>query len=183
MYYTIQKSLGRLVATQVDSIPEEGICVVVNNHQSKEVNVLIYQDNKLNDLHINDWTFPYCFNDISFFCNEPCTLNFKAIDPTGCMENVSVHFAYNEAKTVERLYTALFRLSCCENIKQYHDLNGIIVPDNRYSSQLLARMNIEFIDSFMPHLSNLKDTEYLEELINDLNKYYDYAKRYLESSN
>lgn len=182
MYYKIQKSLGRLVAVQVESIPEKGICVVVNNFKSRDVNILIYQDCKLDDLQINGWTIPYCFNDISFYLNEPCCINNKVIDPTGCMENVSIHFGYNESKTVEQFYTALFRLSCCENIKQYKELSCIMDPDRRYNNELLARMDIDFIDSFMPHLSNLKDTNFLEELINDLNNQYNRAKAYLSSS-
>lgn len=194
MYYKIEKSLGRPVAIAVDSIPDKGICVDVKNFRSKDISMIIYQDGKLKDLQINHWTFPYVYNEIwvdtkwhnSSYDDNPRHCDFPYIDPTGYKGHSfeEVVLGYTKAQAAESLIYELFRLSYCENFDQYKELSHLDfwVHGIRDEDRVRAQKIVDFVDSFIPHLSNLKDTEYLEEVINHINRQYNKAKEYLSSS-
>ncbi len=193
MYYKIEKSLGRPVAIQVDSIPEKGICVDVKNFRSKDISMIIYQDGKLNDIQMNNWTFPYVYNEIgsnthhSPDYDDYCRVDsIRYIDPTGNNEKSTypLWLGNTEAQSAENLIYELYRLSCCENFDQYINLRVLYFKTTGFHDYdcEMAKKIVDFVDSFSPHLSNLKDTEYLEEVINEFKRVYNSAKEYLSPS-
>lgn len=191
MFYKIEKSLGRPVAIEVDSIPEKGLCVDVKNFRGKDISMIIYQDGKLKELHINNWKFPYVYNEIwpnpqshnADYDDYRRVAYIRYIDPTGNKEksNYPLELGFTEAQSAENFIYELYRLSCCENFDQYINLRGLYFKTTGFHDYDCekAKIIVDFVDSFSPHLSNLKDTEYLEEVINEFKRVYNNAKEYL----
>lgn len=178
MYYKIQKSLGNISAILVDTIPQSGVCVEFKNFGlwSQEASIVVYQDGRNDDLHINSWSFPFVFNNIRvsrgsdiFGGRYLYEISFEAIAPDGSVQSIESKTLYGdkESMVVEYFYSMLYHLSCCEDTKQFKELYKCIIDNqwfDKHHSRKEAINVLSFIEAFTPKLDRVEDTTYIAGL-------------------
>ena len=175
MYYKIVKSLGRVSAILSEDIPQQGICLEFKKIQDSNYSILLYQNGKLKDFELNGWTFPYIFNNVTYYeCAGNIvgkfyySVSFELIDPSGIERHIDNKELYGETelKSVEYFFTLLYNISCCENFDQYNDLYKYVYDKNYFVSREknFPFEAISFINKFTPHLSKVSTDDYLPGL-------------------
>ena len=175
MYYKIVKSLGRVSAILSDKIPQQGICIEFNNNRNGDCSILVYQNGVSNDLCLNGWTFPSSYNKIDStfsmtdtFGHSNYSISFDLLDPKGVERHIDNKHLYGDSdlQAIDYFFTLLYNISCCENIEQYkdlykyvYDMNWEFIHEKNFPFEVIS-----FINKFTPHLSNLKDDDYLPGL-------------------
>lgn len=194
MYYKIQKSLGNISAVLTDSIPSSGICIEFKNFEETDAAIVVYKNRTLVDLSINGCVFPCVYNKITRqrgsdiyggrYCHE---INFEFLDATGSVQCVKKETIYGEKESlaVEYFYSMLYNISCCKDLEQYNQLYRCIINNNWFSIHKNRKEAVEvldFIESFTPQLSTVKDTEFLAGLKQKIQIKFKEAKDIIASS-
>ena len=181
MLWKIEKSLGNVAAVQVESVPENGVCIEFRNFQQADASILIYQDGKLEDVTINGCIFPCIYNKIrrtNIGCgNYRHIITFDFIDPLGSYIGINSKSLYGqyvrESATVEYFYTFLHYITYCDSRKELYDklYKHVIDANHIYVGDCTeeALNTVCFIEEFTPQLTNIKDTTYLQGLKQKLN--------------
>lgn len=194
MYYKIQKSLGNVSAVLTDSIPSQGVCIEFKNFGHYDASIIIYQNGLSVDVCINGVTFPCVYNNIKHQTGTDIhgggyahSVDFDFIDANGVLQHVVSKKIYGgkEVLAVEYFYSLLFCISCCENMDQYTQLYEYIIDNdwfNKDKDRKAAVNVLNFIESFAPHLSAIKDTEFLAGLKQKMDVKFKEAKDIIANS-
>lgn len=194
MYYKITQTLGNIKAVLTESFPHSGICVELNNDSNKDPLILIYKDGINQDICINGWTFPCIYNNIKIRCSSDIyggeyslRINFELLDPTGKLQKIESKTLYgaNNCLTIEYFYSLLYNISCCTDMEQYKLLYAYIIDNNEFrlfGKRESAIKVLGFIESFVPQLANIKETDYLIGLRRKLDEKFEIAQKIIASS-
>ena len=178
MLWKIEKSLGNVAAVQVESVPENGVCIEFKNFQQEDASIIIYQDGKLEDVLINGCVFPCVYNKLNMFgcCIEDIggkswhCATFIYVDMNGIPQQV-YHNLYGktESVVVEYFYSFIHNVSYCTSAEQLKALYKYIIDIGvslRYINPIREEplKVLNFIKDFTPQLSKVEDTTYIQGL-------------------
>lgn len=196
MYFKIEESLGNIKAVSTESFSTRGICIVFNDYAGKDPQILIYKNGIKRDICINGWTFPCIYNNIAYIDNRDGNrgdyfhvITFELLDPTGELQKVKHKRLYgiNQSLTVETFFTLLYNISCCTDMKQFQLLYDLVIDgefpiidkDKRREKAINV---LNFINSFVPQLETIKETDYLIGLKRKINAKFKEAQEIIASS-
>lgn len=194
MYYKIQKSLGNISAVLTDNIPNTGTCIEFKNFKETDASIVVYKDCKPVDLSINGCVFPCVYNNITrqrgsdiYGGDYYHEFNFEFIDSTGSVQCIEIKRIYGEKESlaVEYFYSFLYNISCCKDMEQCKDLYRYIIDNDWFNKDKKRKEAVEvlnFIESFTPQLSMVKDSEFLAGLKQKIQVKFKEAKDIIASS-
>ena len=193
MYFKIEQSLGNIKAVSTESFSNIGICIEFNDYAGKNPQILIYNNGSKKDICINGWTFPYIYNNIEYkwieWKGNYHVISFELIDPAGELQKVVCKrlYARNQSLTVEYFYSLLYNISCCTDMKQFELLYDLVIDgefpiidkDKRREKAIYV---LNFINSFVPQLDKIKETDYLVGLKRKINAKFKEAQEIIASA-
>lgn len=194
MYYKITKTLGSIKAVLTESIPHSGICVEFNNYREKDPLILIYKDGINEDICINGWTLSCIYNNIEnsrgsdvYGGDYSHVIHFELLDAAGKLHEVKNKKLYGtkQSQCVEYFYSLLYNISCCTDMEQIQLLYAYIIDNDdfhRFGKREEAIKVLNFIESFVPQLANIKDTDYLIGLRRKLDEKFEIAQKIIASA-
>ena len=194
MYYKIQKSLGSVSAVSVATITPNGIYIEFKNFSQDNASIIVFNHGINEDICINGWTFPCIYNNLKAQSGNDIyggryrhLITFDVLDPSGAVHTIEMKNIYgsNETLAVEYFYSLLYNISCCVDIEQSKQLYDLII-DNKYFKNDKDRKKaisvLGFIESFSPHLNDIKDTTFVVGLKQKISVFFKDAQEIIASS-
>lgn len=192
MIFNIQKSLGKITAVKVDSIPTyfgiQDYYIEINNFGQYNVSLSIYNNGGLRDIQMNGWTFPYVFNHIEGVNSDDIwggksrvEVSFEVLDKNNELQQILNKSLYGsiEADAAIYFFKLLYNLSCCDNFDEFKKLYRLIIDNEEFHSDYYDTKPtevIDFVDEFSKKLENVGWKEYVQDLKLDLARKYKRAQ-------